>query len=74
MAAFQSNLPGGSHNDFKGYTIIDCIWNATNHSYYVLDVLAWNNQPMLDCEVWEIWFPNADTSDVTVVMHKFLPL
>jgi len=54
MAAFQSSLPGGSHNDFKGCTIIDCIWNATNHSYYVLDVLAWNNQPMLDCEVWEI--------------------
>lgn len=50
MAAFQSNLPGGSHNDFKGCTIIDCIWNVTNHSYHVLDVLAWNNQPMLDCE------------------------
>jgi len=51
MAAFQSNLPGGSHNDLKGCTIIDCIWNAANRSYYVLDVLAWNNQPMLDCEV-----------------------
>jgi hypothetical protein len=51
MGTFQSILPGGNRGDFKGCTILDCIWSVANYSYYVLDVLAWNNQPMLDCEV-----------------------
>jgi len=51
MATFQSVLPGGNHNDCKGCTILDCIWSAGNYSYYVLDVLAWCNQPVIDCEV-----------------------
>jgi hypothetical protein len=73
MAVFQSGLPGGSRNDFKGCTILDCIWNVTNHSYYVLDVLAWSNQPLLDCEVSDAQFPNSETTNVTVPLHKFLP-
>ncbi|XP_069697756.1 snurportin-1-like [Periplaneta americana] len=50
MAVFQSLLPGGNHNDCRGCTILDCIWSFKNHTYYVLDVLAWNNQQLSDCE------------------------
>lgn len=50
LATFQSILPGGHRNEFKACTVLDCIWSFTNHTYYILDVLAWNNQPLLDCE------------------------
>jgi hypothetical protein len=56
LAAFQSVLPGGHHNEPKACTILDCIWSSNNRSYYILDILAWNNQPLLDCEVWKRHF------------------
>ncbi|KAJ9576479.1 hypothetical protein L9F63_006692 [Diploptera punctata] len=49
-ATFNSALPGGNPEESKGCTILDCIWSRYNHAYYILDVLAWSNQPMLDCE------------------------
>ncbi|XP_067013726.1 snurportin-1 [Anabrus simplex] len=51
-ASFPSVLPGGHGRgpSSHGSTILDCIWHAQSKTYYILDVLAWNNQPLLDCE------------------------
>lgn len=50
VATFRSVLPSGGSNCRKGITILDCVWNWENRTYYVLDVLAWNNVVLLDCE------------------------
>lgn len=50
---FPSLLPGGSrHNSSTGkdYTILDCIYNELNRTYYILDVLCWRGHPMYDCQ------------------------
>ncbi|KAK0078272.1 hypothetical protein PV325_002757 [Microctonus aethiopoides] len=51
LAEFKSALPGGHpEQNNKNCTILDCIWEGINKTYYVLDVLAWSNQPLLDCD------------------------
>ena len=50
VATFKSALPCGNHSTSRCITILDCIWNYHNRTYYVLDVLAWNNIVLLDCE------------------------
>ena len=50
VAFFKSALPSGTHSS-RCITILDCVWNYQNRTYYVLDVLAWNNIVLLDCEV-----------------------
>lgn len=32
-------------------TIIDCLWIKQQKAYYVLDVLAWSNQSLINCDV-----------------------
>lgn len=51
VATFKSSLPAGRSQSRAGITILDCIWNMDNRTYYVLDILAWNNIVLLDCEV-----------------------
>lgn len=51
VATFSSALPSGNRSSRQGITILDCIWDYENRTYYVLDVLAWNNIELLDCEV-----------------------
>ncbi|KAK3925361.1 Snurportin-1 [Frankliniella fusca] len=51
VASFSSALPNGNSLSPRGITILDCIWNWENRTYFVLDVLAWNNIVLLDCEV-----------------------
>lgn len=53
LGRFRSNLPGGHSNSgepTKGVTLLDCIWSKSNRSYYILDVLAWNNQCFNNCD------------------------
>ncbi|KAJ8679015.1 hypothetical protein QAD02_014802 [Eretmocerus hayati] len=51
MHQFQSALPGGNSKSYKNScTILDCIWSKDREMCYVLDVLAWSNQEMLNCE------------------------
>ncbi|KAL4718586.1 hypothetical protein ACJJTC_018947 [Scirpophaga incertulas] len=53
---FMTNtaLPGGSPFTMKNtrevYCVLDCFYDETSRTMYVLDLLAWNNQPMTDCE------------------------
>nr|CAB3266451.1 snurportin-1-like [Phallusia mammillata] len=47
---FASALPGGSYDTNSGYTVLDCVFNEIDKTFYVLDVMCWNNHPMYDSE------------------------
>nr|XP_020729306.1 snurportin-1 isoform X3 [Odocoileus virginianus texanus]XP_020729307.1 snurportin-1 isoform X3 [Odocoileus virginianus texanus] len=50
---FSSLLPGGNRRNSttaKDYTILDCIYNEVNQTYYVLDVMCWRGHPFYDCQ------------------------
>ncbi|XP_027568064.1 snurportin-1 [Pipra filicauda] len=50
---FPSLLPGGNrHNSAseKVYTILDCIYNEAQRTYYILDVMCWRGHPVYDCQ------------------------
>lgn len=50
---FRSALPGGNPCDptKNRCCVLDCFYSDQNKVMYVLDLLAWNNQPMTDGEV-----------------------
>ncbi|KAG7201702.1 hypothetical protein KM043_004430 [Ampulex compressa] len=51
LGKFYSALPGGSPSEHRGScTILDCIWISSKKTYFVLDVLAWSNQSLLNCD------------------------
>ncbi|XP_053988276.1 snurportin-1 [Hylaeus anthracinus] len=51
LGKFYSALPGGnSYSHRSSCTIIDCIWIKQQKIYYVLDVLAWSNQSLMNCD------------------------
>ncbi|CAL4092040.1 unnamed protein product [Meganyctiphanes norvegica] len=48
---FPSSLPGGCRRSGRGgYTILDCIWSQFNNTYYILDMIFWLNQPLMESE------------------------
>ena len=51
LGRFYSALPGGNPSGHRSScTIIDCVWLKQQKSYYVLDVLAWSNQSLVNCD------------------------
>ncbi|XP_076636502.1 snurportin-1 [Colletes latitarsis] len=51
LGKFYSALPGGNpYGHRSSCTIIDCIWMKQQKIYYVLDVLAWSNQSLMNCD------------------------
>lgn len=68
VATFNSALPAGSSQSRTGITILDCIWNWENRTYYTLDVLAWNNIGLLDCETeFRFFWLQSKLNENTVV-------
>ncbi|XP_066990718.1 snurportin-1 isoform X1 [Macrobrachium rosenbergii] len=50
---FPSLLPGGSRrNNNMGYALLDCIWSEINKTFYVIDVMCWLNQPVIECDTF----------------------
>ncbi|CAO3653207.1 unnamed protein product [Cunninghamella echinulata] len=51
---FQSILPNGSIARGKGsssnYCILDCIYDATTFTFYVLDLMCWDGYAIYDCD------------------------
>lgn len=47
---FRSKLPG-DHGQRQSTTVLDCIYIAECKKYYILDVLAYGNQDMIQCDV-----------------------
>lgn len=51
LGKFHSALPGGNPSEYRNScTIIDCLWMKQEKTYFVLDVLAWSNQSLLNCD------------------------
>ncbi|CAO3650225.1 unnamed protein product [Cunninghamella blakesleeana] len=51
---FQSTLPNGSIARGKGassnFCILDCIYDSTTFTFYVLDMMCWNGYAIYDCD------------------------
>ncbi|KAK3606019.1 hypothetical protein CHS0354_025057 [Potamilus streckersoni] len=47
---FVSILPGGNRKEGKDFTILDAIFNETEKTYYILDVMYWDGQAVHNME------------------------
>ncbi|KAL3867503.1 hypothetical protein ACJMK2_044704 [Sinanodonta woodiana] len=47
---FVSILPGGNRKEGKDFTILDVIYNETERTYYILDVMYWDGQAVYNME------------------------
>lgn len=45
--SFYSALPGGHSTNGREYTILNCIWIESLGTFYLLDVLVWDGQPVM---------------------------
>lgn len=54
ISRFQSTLPNGSIARGKGsssnYCILDCIYDSTTFTFYVLDLMCWDGYAIYDCD------------------------
>lgn len=50
LGGFSSPLPGGSRSSSAGYTLLDCIFSEVDNTFYVLDVMCWNQHPVYECD------------------------
>ncbi|CAG8740595.1 2201_t:CDS:2, partial [Acaulospora morrowiae] len=84
MNAFESNLPAGSStysgNKTTDYCILDCIYDQTTSTYYVLDMMCWKGHPIYDCDTeFRFYWLNAKLAEVDaptrgILTHLFTPL
>lgn len=48
---FRSVLPGGGLSSRQGSSaILDCIYSPINHTYYILDLMNWNEMSCYECD------------------------
>eukprot|EP01087_Luapelamoeba_hula_P019177 TRINITY_DN6322_c0_g1_i1.p1 TRINITY_DN6322_c0_g1~~TRINITY_DN6322_c0_g1_i1.p1 ORF type:complete len:417 (+),score=74.30 TRINITY_DN6322_c0_g1_i1:145-1251(+) len=52
---FSSALPGGSatrgsHNPPSTYSVLDCLFDQDNSTFYVIDLLCWKTHMYYDCD------------------------
>ncbi|RGB32885.1 hypothetical protein C1646_705742 [Rhizophagus diaphanus] len=84
MNVFESVLPAGA-NSYKGnkttdYCILDCIYDQTTFTYYVLDLMCWKGHPIYDCDTefrfyWlNTKFTEIERSTANTSTYKFNPL
>lgn len=50
ISSFSSALPGGNRSSCSGYTVLDCIYCEIEKTFYILDIMCWNQHPVYDCE------------------------
>ncbi|KAK9832305.1 hypothetical protein WJX74_005806 [Apatococcus lobatus] len=51
-ATFRSSLPGGSqcsHTSRDAFCILDCVWDAVQETYWVMDLMCWGGHALYDC-------------------------
>lgn len=52
LQSFQSALPQGSttlQSAAQGPTVLDCIFQDSIHTYWVLDIISWNGYVLAEC-------------------------
>ena len=86
MKQFPSHLPGGSRKlspGKKDYCILDCLFEETSSTFYVLDIMCWRGHPVYDSDTeFRFYWLNAkmtENGDDLVVQtrtnpYKFIPL
>lgn len=72
---FPSALPGGcrhQHGFRKAMTLLDCIFCPATNTYYVLDLMVWNDHQYYGCEMdfRRFWLKSKFTEDVPEVAIK----
>ncbi|XP_063434512.1 uncharacterized protein LOC134715897 [Mytilus trossulus] len=50
MDEFRSLFPGGNPSNSRGSCILDCIYNKSENTFYIIDVMYWKDQSLQDCE------------------------
>ncbi|CAG9581295.1 unnamed protein product [Danaus chrysippus] len=82
----NTGLPGGNPYNYyrRNCCVLDCFYNEKNNTVYLIDMLAWNNQPMTDgeTEFRQYWmktqledFPDTKTiNKKNKVIIKLLPM
>lgn len=80
---FPSYLPGGNRANANRDSILDCIYNELDKTYYVLDVMSWNSHPCSDSETvfrfaWVNVKINEDCPEILQTSpknpYKFVPV
>jgi hypothetical protein len=79
LCVYKSALPGGNKKACKNYnTILDGIWLKDKNTCYILDLLVWSNQNMINCEVNLCiifllkYIYNIPSTYIILTMEKFL--
>lgn len=75
MDTFSSGLPGGNKMSSTGYTLLDCIFSEVEKTFYILDIMCWNQHPVYDCdtEFRFFWLSSKiqEMSDIDNSSYKF---
>uniref|UniRef100_T1ILI8 Snurportin-1 n=1 Tax=Strigamia maritima TaxID=126957 RepID=T1ILI8_STRMM len=85
LKQFSSHLPGGNNHEQKSrneYTTLDCVLSATEHTFYVLDIMCWKGHPVYDSETeFRFYWLNEKLSEVPEIScqtlinpYRFIPL
>ncbi|KAG8192213.1 hypothetical protein JTE90_009973 [Oedothorax gibbosus] len=82
VTSFQSHIPGGNKNGHSAYSLLDCVFNELDKTYYILDVMCWNSYPCFDSETeFRFYWKQSkidECPEVTKISdtnpYKFLPL
>ncbi|GFT91065.1 snurportin-1 [Nephila pilipes] len=67
VMSFQSELPGGNKKSsipMHVYSLLDCIYDAVNRTFYVLDIMCWNSHPCFDSDTeFRFYWKNTKISE-----------
>lgn len=86
MQKFPSHLPGGCRKTLSGkneYCILDCLFDETGQTFYVLDIMCWSSHPVYDSDTeFRFYWLNVKFSEHDHDMiaqtktnpYKFVPL
>lgn len=76
LGKFYSALPGGNSSGHRGNcTIIDCIWIKQEKVYYVLDVLAWCNQSLVNCDTeFRFFWLKSQLQEIRELQERNMPM
>ncbi|XP_076354540.1 snurportin-1 isoform X2 [Tachypleus tridentatus] len=82
---FPSELPGGNRKQRKhavDYTLLDCVFNEKEKTFFILDIMCWRSNPVFDSETtFRFWWLHTKISEIPEVQqcsklnpYKFVPL
>ena len=68
MRQFSSHFPGGSRKTYHGkneYCILDCLFDETTQTFFILDVMCWAGHPVYDSDTeFRFYWLNVKISEL----------